>query len=344
MSYTSGGGRAEMLDALGISPSEEKVYRALIASPEATVAAVAEATALPAARVRKLLASLETKGLVSRTPGKRSRYLPAPPAVAWEVLIQQRQAELDRARLLASEFDQEFRSASRTRSADLVEVVTGRDAVGRRFEQLLRLATEELIAFDKPPYVAHPYGPSGVEEEALERGVKFRVIYDRDALAFEGKMGSIQSGIRHGEEARTTQVPMKLIISDRRVALLPISLHDPQLTDSALLVYTSSLLDALVALWGTFWESAIPLGQTHDIESREGETLPLEERESQTVDLLLAGLKQEAIARQLGVSRTTVARDIAALLEKLHAPTRFQAGYRLGRASMARVSNPLKKV
>jgi DNA-binding NarL/FixJ family response regulator len=42
--------------------------------------------------------------------------------------------------------------------------------------------------------------------------------------------------------------------------------------------------------------------------------------------LLVAGLKDETIARQLGVSLRTVQRRIAALMHELGARTRFQAG------------------
>jgi DNA-binding NarL/FixJ family response regulator len=44
------------------------------------------------------------------------------------------------------------------------------------------------------------------------------------------------------------------------------------------------------------------------------------------IALLLSGLTDEAIARQLGVSYRTARRRIAALIERLGVHTRFQAG------------------
>ena len=44
--------------------------------------------------------------------------------------------------------------------------------------------------------------------------------------------------------------------------------------------------------------------------------------------LLLSGLTDEAIARQLALGYRTVQRHIAALMTKLGAHTRFQAGVR----------------
>lgn len=47
--------------------------------------------------------------------------------------------------------------------------------------------------------------------------------------------------------------------------------------------------------------------------------------------LLASGLKDEAIARQLGVHVHTARRRITALLARLGAGTRFQAGVQAGR-------------
>jgi DNA-binding NarL/FixJ family response regulator len=71
------------------------------------------------------------------------------------------------------------------------------------------------------------------------------------------------------------------------------------------------LFDAYAVLFERLWERAQPVGATdHD-------TL---------VALLLSGLTDQAIARQLGVSARTAQRKIAALMQELGARTRFQAG------------------
>jgi DNA-binding NarL/FixJ family response regulator len=49
------------------------------------------------------------------------------------------------------------------------------------------------------------------------------------------------------------------------------------------------------------------------------------------VTLLAAGLKDDAIARRLGVSTNTVRRRITALSQRLGVSTRFQIGLALGR-------------
>jgi DNA-binding NarL/FixJ family response regulator len=50
------------------------------------------------------------------------------------------------------------------------------------------------------------------------------------------------------------------------------------------------------------------------------------ERDRTIITLMAAGATDEAIARRLDLSRRTVVRRIAALLDRLGATTRFQAG------------------
>jgi sugar-specific transcriptional regulator TrmB/DNA-binding CsgD family transcriptional regulator len=320
-----------LLEALGIPEDEEALYRLLVRSTDTSPTALAHELDTSAARVRRMLKALETRGLVSRTPGKNARFAPAPPAVAWEVLIQQRQIELDRARAAARQFEDDFRSTASAREVDLVEVVSGAEAVVSRFRQLLLLAKEEVLTFDKPPYL-NPFGPPGVEEERIRHGVRFAVIYDPEALEYEGKMEDIEEITAAGEDARILPVPMKLLISDRNLALVRVNLRSAGPTDSALLVYPSALLDALIRLWEMSWAEATPFHRRDDFAGSESDEsrLDLSEREVKVIDLLLAGAPSESIARRLKMSKSTVERDIATILMKLGAQTRFQAGYKLG--------------
>jgi DNA-binding NarL/FixJ family response regulator len=52
----------------------------------------------------------------------------------------------------------------------------------------------------------------------------------------------------------------------------------------------------------------------------------LDPHDQQIVELLAVGMKDEAILRQLGISERTLRRRIAALLARLGATGRFQAG------------------
>jgi sugar-specific transcriptional regulator TrmB len=57
------------LESLGISPSEESAYVALLDHPEATLAELATALAWPARKVQRLLDGLQGMGLVTFAAG-----------------------------------------------------------------------------------------------------------------------------------------------------------------------------------------------------------------------------------------------------------------------------------
>jgi DNA-binding NarL/FixJ family response regulator len=129
-----------------------------------------------------------------------------------------------------------------------------------------------------------------------------------------------------GEEARVLpDLPFKLRIYDRKVAILPLT-TDERSTESVAIIYQSSLLTGLIALFDAFWERAFPIA------GNDGDRPPeLTDRDVAVLRLMSAGLKDEAIARQLGVSTRTMRRRILHLMDLLHASTRFQAGAQAAR-------------
>jgi DNA-binding CsgD family transcriptional regulator len=100
-------------------------------------------------------------------------------------------------------------------------------------------------------------------------------------------------------------LPIQLYLADDRLALVLLA------PDSAVILQPCGLFDAYAELFERLWDRALP------VESTDHEQL---------VALLLSGLTDQAIARQLGVSARTAQRKIAALMQDLGARTRFQAG------------------
>ncbi|MGH2807851.1 MAG: TrmB family transcriptional regulator, partial [Actinomycetota bacterium] len=112
-----------MLEVLGLSDVEERAYLALLTSPAASLDEVSAEVGAGKQRVRNALRSLESKGLASRGAGSKSRFVPAPPDAAIEVLVMRRQEELESVRLFASQLLQRFRSAKQTKPIELVEII-----------------------------------------------------------------------------------------------------------------------------------------------------------------------------------------------------------------------------
>jgi DNA-binding NarL/FixJ family response regulator len=86
-------------------------------------------------------------------------------------------------------------------------------------------------------------------------------------------------------------------------------------------IRSASILAMLRMLFEMVWAVAQPVG----VRAPDG-SMTREDRE--IVMMLAAGVKDQAIARQLGMSRRTFERRIKKLLSVLGARTRFEAGMR----------------
>lgn len=318
-----------MLETLGLARDAERVYRTLLSRPPARLDELATTLSLTEAAIEGALSELETLGLVH--PSETGRYIPAPPDGAVEALILRRQAELAAVRAISARLADEYRTGHLgEQPSELIEVVRGRDQIHRRAQGARRLVRDELLSFDKPPYIApDEFDEVAEEQRLLDRGVKVRAVYCIDALTHSPwlqRLEHVRTLCALGEQARSVaSLPVKLTIYDRRQALVPLTI-DQRATDSMVIVHESGLLGALVALFESVWASARPL----DSEPMDDAGAAPVEREVLT--LLAAGATDEAIARQLGVSDRTVRRRVLAVMEALNASTRFEAGVAAARA------------
>lgn len=315
---------SRLLEPLGLSETEERVYRELLRDPMRALSDLAAAVGVARTQLLRHLAALESKGLISRSTRRKPRYLPASPDVAVESLIRRRQQEIESARSRIAELFREYSSpAERGDPVEFVEVVSGRESVGGRFTYLQQSATHEILIFDKPPYLLSPL--NDYELQRLDEGIRYRTIYSREGFAIPEVLDAVRLCAEAGEIARvSSELPMKLAIADRRLAMIPLTLSPAVEVESAILIHPSSLLDALAALFETFWVRALPLPY-----SRGGKRAAAKEDGGSNHDLLAllsAGVSDEAIARQLGMSIRTVRRRIRRLADDLGVVTRFQAG------------------
>jgi DNA-binding NarL/FixJ family response regulator len=152
------------------------------------------------------------------------------------------------------------------------------------------------------------------------------------ALEIAGELEVLRGLVAAGEEARTlADVPLKAMIADRHLALIPLRLEEPGL-EGGLLVHPSPLLQALTTLFEALWERAAPLRFVGKSIAA-GEALPaLTADDERLLALLSAGVKEEAIARQLGVGLRTVERQVRRLMDAVHVRTRFQLGQAVERS------------
>jgi len=298
-----------VLEALGVCLEDEQLYRALLGLPEATASDLVADTGWATARVTRHLRSLLSLGLASRTPGRPARYTPAVPEAAAELLALRKQEAIVQARLNAAILTDEFRSR---REAGPFTVIRGQQAMAQRFYQAQQTAQSEVLVLDKPPYVVLPIEPRRAY------GVTYRTIYDMASLVEPAEIAAARTAVPSCRMLR--EVPLKLVLADRRTGLV-------QTGQELIEIGPSSLLDALLRLFELLWQQATSLSPS----SSEG---PLSFEDQQLLALAAAGLTDQAIARRVGVAQRTVERRMQRILKALDATTRFQAGLRAGQRGL----------
>ncbi|MEU2422721.1 LuxR C-terminal-related transcriptional regulator [Streptomyces sp. NPDC007851] len=315
----------------GLDPLARQALEYLVGHPDADEDAVAAGIGVPAPAARTALRSLEAELLAVRVRERPTRWSASPPRSSLGALLARRRQELARAELYAEQLHEVYRTApGRQIASDLFEVVESDEQVGARYAHLLRSSRQEVLHFAKPPYVTSRIAPTDASTAAgatVRPGVRLRSVYDSDGIADDGCLETALRGkAAEGELRLVPGLPMKLVIFDGAAAIMPLRRDDP--TAGSLVVHSSTLLDVLTALFESVWERAVPLS----LENRPASPSATAERQggalhSRTRDILRlmsAGMKDDAIARALRLSRRTVQTHISDLGRQLGARTRFQ--------------------
>ncbi|MEV4256528.1 helix-turn-helix domain-containing protein, partial [Spirillospora sp. NPDC049652] len=285
------------------------------------------------------------RGLASHDSRDLARFVAAPPAAALGALLVEQQNEIRRAELQIDALQEVYQAASARRGlSGLIDVVQGQRQVAERFRLLQMGAEREVLALVKAPATAVSAAENtAAEQAALARGVRYRVVAERAALEEQGGIQAALATIPEGERVRLAgEVPLKLIIVDRRAGFLPIVATPGPDGAGAVVVHQSALLDALLALFEAEWMRATPIRTSADSAAAPPHAgsapagasagaapggTPLDGTDARLVELLLAGYTDDAVAKQLGISLRTVQRRISALMSLAGVQTRMQLGW-----------------
>ncbi|EFG64422.1 hypothetical protein [Streptomyces sp. SPB074] len=317
-----------MLGAIGLEEPHEAAYRALVAEGAAELGVLARRLGRGEAETRAALHTLERHGLAARSSAGHGRWVAAPPGVALGALLTQRRHELDQAELAAALLAEEYRArGERTPAHDLLEVVTGTTAISQRFIQLQLGAKESVRAL----VTGSPMAVSGMENDAEEqvvgRGVAYRVVIERAVLHQPSGLVELSAALGREERVRVVdEVPTKLVVADDALAMVPLTSRGPE--PAALVVHASGLLDALSGLFESVWREALPLRLGASAGAvAEGEEPGLDRTDLEVLSLLLAGMTDASVAKQLDLGLRTVQRRVKGLMELTGSTTRLQLGW-----------------
>ncbi|MEU6372014.1 helix-turn-helix transcriptional regulator [Streptomyces sp. NPDC046909] len=318
-----------MLGVLGLDERHESAYRALVSVGAADVPDLARRLLLGERDTERALRLLERHGLAAQSSARPGRWVAAPPGVALGALLTQQRHELEKAELAAALLAEEYRaSAGEPAVHDLVEVVSGAGAVAQRFLQLQLGATEEVCAL----VTGNPAVVSGMENDAEEqaavRGVRYRVVVERSVLDLPDGITELSAALGRDEEVRVVdRVPTKLVVADRTQALVPLTSRTAE--PAALVVRASGLLELLSGLFESVWRDALPLrlGGTGATGVTEESADAPDATDLEVLSLLLAGMTDASVAKQLDLGLRTVQRRVKRLMELSGVTTRLQLGW-----------------
>ena len=307
--------------AVGVSAFDEVLYQAILNQPDAGAAGWALLTGASPARVREACNRLLTLGLL-QPPDSMGGLRAVDPRVAIRALIRRRETESELLAATAEEMATAYEAGLlREEPSRLVEVASGEGAIAARLEEMYARAEHEVCLFDTPPYLAPPAPQVDLQADLLSRGIVSRGIYAATGLEDPKVLSRALSMVELGEQARVLPtVPLKLLVVDGCRALLPLTASAAG-GYCAVVVWHSAVTEALQKLFELAWQQATPLGQP----VCDGE---LTEDERTLTRLLAAGMKDEAVARHLGVSLRTLRRRVSDLQERLGTASRFQLGMR----------------
>ncbi|WGY02391.1 LuxR C-terminal-related transcriptional regulator [Nocardioides sp. QY071] len=309
-----------------MSMQAEDLYRNLVAGGPTTVETLSARVGLPAFEVEVTLDELELIGLAERD---RDHAVARPPYPVLDLLATERAAEAARAHQMAQTLSELWRQHHD--DASYLQVLQSDAACDAAQDALIAGATREVRALSIGPVGDERVRPEPTAMagfyESIARGVSYKIVYGAAIVQHPVAISVVRSCIDAGEEARLfPEVPVNLTIADDHLGLVTL----PRLGDrrrDMLVVHPSSLLEVLSSIFWSYWRQSSPLTvHPHGLDTEE----PVEAYRS-LLTLLAAGLTDDAIARELGVSDRTVRRRLAHLQEVLGAASRFQLGVQAAR-------------
>ncbi|MDP4504013.1 LuxR family transcriptional regulator [Nonomuraea turcica] len=324
-----------MFDVLGLSPDAQAVYREMLQNPLLRAAELAARVELSPMRLHDVLGELTRLALIQQSWERPGEFHVVDPEISLTALLAQREADLlqrqrevTASRSVIADVIAEFAARNWPPHRQQTKYLRGIDAIRTQIEGLGRQCQSDIMAFvDGGPQTEENMKASRPQDRAvLERGARMRSIY-LDSLANDPSTLSYARWlVEQGAEVRTLPVlPLRMIIFDRRVAMLP--QRADETAAGAMLVYEHSVIIALCALFEKHWQEAASLGIAPERQEN-----GLTRQQLSLLNLMAEGNTDEVCARKLGVSVRTERRLAAEILAALNAKSRFQAGVLAARA------------
>ncbi|MER6028235.1 helix-turn-helix domain-containing protein [Streptomyces sp. NPDC001851] len=317
-----------MLTSLGMDASESDFYREVLRRTTAGVEEIGAVMGLSVEAARTTADRLLGLGLLTgSTTGELRAVHPelacTPLLERARLSLARRQQELELARLAISELTAEFGTAP-TSSYDETQVYRGSDRAWSCLERIAATSASSvqcMAAAGAAPGVGDTTDYTAIVDLArfaARRGTRVRVLLLDSIDILPSLMQGAQAMADAGVEVRTVPtLPVWVFIVDNAYVATALDPADNQA--GIMTVRTPGAVAAAADLFKRHWRGATPFGSAGQDSRR-----ALMEQHLDLVVLLADEVKDEAIARRLGVSRSTARRRIKDLCRAFEVTGRTQ--------------------
>lgn len=308
------------MGVLGFDAAAEDLYRTLLRHSPTTLTALATAARRPREDVLTAVRRFESVGLADL---HGETVVAAAPDQALRRVIDDEgrrllsaQEQLDALRRMLPALAAEHMVAGEPRGEAVGIEVVAHDRIVEVVQSLTARATGDLL-WIRPDQWRIPEGQAvdAWVADLLRSGRRSRVIYP--ARALEEAPAAVRRRAELGEHVRLlADVPGRLAVLGEAAIMR----EDLAAGTGRVLVLRQPALVAMArALFEELWQRAVA------VPGLEGEGAQSPSRRL-LLERLAHGIKDEQIARELGLSLRTVRRRMAEVLDELGASSRFQAG------------------
>lgn len=312
-----------MLEILGLTTDAELLYHNLLQCPDKPLQQIAAELKLTNDSIQTAFGLLMELGAIETRSGKN---FPVPPErVTTNLLMRQEEeiTELQRRHVHSQTAVKNYLSEREelTSHQDIFrEHFFGIETVRNRISRLGNDAKTNIKTFAPGNTInlSSINSAQQTTQESLDRGVVSQTLYVTSALRNKTLHRYLEWLNGHGALVRTTPyLPIRMIIFDDKVAVLPLSLTDALAGISV--EKSEGVLRALLGLFEKFWEDATPFGETKT-------NSELDATATGVLKLLATGRTAEQISREMSMSTKAINRIIADLEIELGANNRFTLG------------------
>lgn len=315
-----------------------RVYEHTLNRQAVTILEVATALKVSSCTVERAVQELRNLRLV-RYCAEQDGFIAVSPDAAQvelvlplEAVIHEKKRELAGIHRELDRFAKSFRNHQRARQQGEL-VVTPRDQqeVSLRLADSIHQCTGEILAmWPVGSYETQLFKDTrALAREAVQRGVELRTLYPHTARSHPSVRALLSQDLDAGAHVRTSaEVSHFVVIVDREVAFVPTNTADST-ARTVTAVYEPVMVNLLRGNYQNIWQAGGSFEKNGMARDAALDTVKV-----RILTMLASGLKDDVIARRVGISSRTLRRHISVIMEELSAESRFQAGVAAARAGL----------